>query len=73
MPFRQPNSLARTLHQVLNQVLRGQTVTLQFASEADARYVLSVLREVAAERQVSVVTTSTGPRTIELRLGAEAA
>jgi len=73
MEFRQPSSLARTMHQVLNDLLRGEVVTLSFATEAEVRHVLTVLNEVAADRQIAILATSVGQRSIELVLATEAA
>lgn len=66
MRFRQPNSLARAMHQVLNDLLSGQTVSLRFASEAEVQHVLDVLQEVAIDRRLAVNVRSVGPRTLEL-------
>lgn len=73
MIFRQPNSLARVMHQVLDQVERGRVLTLEFGDALEARHGLEVLHEVARERQVGVVVTPVGSHAVELRLLAEAA
>ena len=73
MEFRQPSSLARAMHQVLDDLLRGQTVTLSFATEAEVRHLLTVLNEVAADRRIAVLATSVGQRSLELSLATEAA
>jgi hypothetical protein len=69
MRFRQPNSLARALHQVVSDLTQGQTVELRFESEAEVRHLLEVLHEVASERRVLVNVHSTGRRSLELSLG----
>jgi len=68
MRFRQPNSLARTMHQVLNDLLSGQSVSLRFGSEAEVQHVLEVLQEVATDRHLAVEVRSVGVRTLELSL-----
>ena len=68
MRFRQPRSLARAMHQVLNDLLGGQTVSLRFGSEAEVQHVLEVLREVATDRRLAVDVRSVGHRTLELSL-----
>lgn len=73
MIFRQPNSLARVMHQVLDQVERGRVLTVEFGDTLEARHGLEVLHEVAQERQVGVVVTPVGAHVIELRLVADAA
>ncbi len=73
MEFRQPSSLARAMHQVLNDLLRGEVVTLSFATEAEVRHVLTVLNEVAADRHIAILATSVGQRSLELALATEAA
>jgi len=73
MQFRQPSSLSRLVHQLVDQVARGEVISLTFGSEAEARHLLTMLHEIATERQVSVFATSTGARSIELCLAAEAA
>ncbi len=72
MIFRQPSSLARAMHQVLNDLLRGEVVTLSFTTEAEVRHVLTVLNEVAADRQIAIQATSVGQRSIELSLATDA-
>lgn len=69
MPFRQPSDLARSLHQVVTDLLAGQTVSLRFGTERELQHVLAVLQEVAAARQVQVDIHATGRRTLELSLG----
>lgn len=73
MIFTQPNSLARLMHQLVDQLTCGQVMTLTFATEAEVRQGLTALHEVAQSRRVGVQVTPTGPHTIELRLVAEAA
>lgn len=68
MEFRQPNSLARTLHQVLNDLIGGQSVTLSFGTEAEVRRVLEVLQEVTTDRRVAVTVRAVGQRSLELTL-----
>ena len=68
MPFRQPNSLARALHQVMNDLVAGQTVELRFGTEAELRHLLEALQEVTATHHVSVQVHTTGRRTLELSL-----
>ncbi len=72
MIFRQPSSLARAMHQVLNDLMRGEVVTLSFATEAEIHHVLTVLNEVAADRHITVQATSVGQRSLELSLATEA-
>lgn len=73
MQFRQPNSLARAMHQVLNDLLRGQTVSLRFDSEFEVQHVLETLNEVARDRHVLIAIRITGRRTLELSQVADAA
>lgn len=73
MIFRQPNSLSRVMHQVLDQVERGRVLTLEFGDAREARHGRDVLHEVARERQVGVVVTPIGSHAIELRLVDDAA
>lgn len=68
MRFRQPNNLARAMHQVLNDLAQRRTVELRFNSEAEVHHVLEVLREVAQERRVLVNVRSVGRRTLEFSL-----
>ncbi len=71
MEFRQPNSLARTLHRVLNDLIGGQRVTLSFGTEAEVRRVLEVLHEVTTDRRVAVTVRAVGQRSLELTLTEE--
>ncbi|MDQ3655093.1 MAG: hypothetical protein M3457_08445 [Chloroflexota bacterium] len=73
MEFRRPSSLAHAMHQVLNDLLRGEVVTLSFTTEAEVRHVLTVLNEVAADRQIAILATSVGQRSLELSLATDAA
>ena len=68
MPFRQPNSLARALHHVVNDLMSGQTVELRFGTEAELRHLLEALQEVTAARHLSVQVHATGRRTLEVSL-----
>jgi hypothetical protein len=58
------------MHQVVNDLIRGQRVTLAFGSDAELRHVLEVLHEVATSRQLSVRVEATGRRHLELSLAA---
>ena len=73
MIFTQPNSLARLMHQLVNQLSSGQVVTLTFATEAEVQHGLTALHEVAQSRGVGVQVTPTGPLTIELSMVPKAA
>ena len=64
MQFRQPNSLARAMHQVMNDLMGGQTISLRFGSEAEVHHVLGILNEVAISRRVRISVRSTGARTL---------
>lgn len=68
MEFRQPNNLARTLHQVLNDLVGGQCVTLSFGNDTEVRRVLEVLQEVTTDRRVAVTVRAVGSRSLELTL-----
>jgi hypothetical protein len=68
MKFQQPNSRARAMHQVVDQLISGARVTLTFQTESEARYGLEALHEVATLRRVGVRVEPTGPRTVEVRL-----
>jgi hypothetical protein len=56
------------MHQILNDLGRGQTVSLRFGSEAEVHHVLEVLNEVATSRQLAIEVRATGSRTLELSL-----
>ena len=73
MPFRQPNSLARALHQVMNDLLAGQTVELRFGAETELRYMLDSLREVTAVHRVAVQVQTTGRQSVAVSLVRDAA
>lgn len=68
MRFQQPNSRARAMHQVVNQLTLGNGVTLTFQTASEARYGLEALHEVATARRVGIVVESVGHRTVEVRL-----
>ena len=72
MQFRQPNSLVRAMHLVLNDLVGGQTISLCFGSEAEIQHVLEALREVAASRSLTVSVRASGSRTLELSLAGDA-
>ena len=69
MRFRQPNNLARAMHQVVSDLALGQTIELRFETEAEVHHLLEVLHEVAQERRVLVNVRAAGRRTLELSLG----
>jgi hypothetical protein len=73
MIFQQPSDLARAMHQVLDQLLRGQTVTLSFATNDEAAHALDVLNEVATERQVTILVEPAGRRSLQMSLAPVAA
>lgn len=68
MQFQQPNSLARAMHQVLNDLVGGQTISLRFGSEAEVQRVLEVLSEVAHSRRIQLEVRASGVRTLEVSL-----
>jgi len=73
MLFRQPNSLARVMHQVLDQIERGTVLTIRFGDETEAEHGLQVLHEVACQRSLGVLVTPVGSHAVELRVVDEAA
>jgi len=73
MIFRQPNNLARVMHQILDQVERGKVVTLAFDDTSEAQRGLTVLHEVARSRNVGVLATPVGTHEIELRVARDVA
>ncbi len=73
MIFRQPNSLSRVMHQLLDQLEQGRVLTLEFTDEAEAIHGLLVLHEVARQRGMGVVITPLDAQVIELRRAMAAA
>lgn len=70
--FQQPSDLARVMHQVLNQLLRGQSVTISFATNDEAAHALRVLNEVATERQITIMVEPDGRRSLKMTLSSVA-
>lgn len=68
MRFTQPNSRARAMHQVVNHLISGASVTLTFQTESEALSGLEALHEVATQRRVGIVVESIGGRKVEVRL-----
>lgn len=68
MKFQQPNSRARAMHQVVNQLISGASVTLTFQTESEAFSGLEALHEVAIQRPVGIVVEPIGNRKVEVRL-----
>ena len=68
MQFTQPNSRARAMHQVVDQLLSGARISLTFQTESEAVQGLTALHDVATSRRVGILVESTGRRTVAVRL-----